>query len=54
MGSRPMVVEEIRGQKTSRVPLARCQYMVQAFSPDTDRLLYVRREELDVHNRAQP
>jgi hypothetical protein len=34
MRSRPMVVEEIRGQETSQVPLADYDHMVQAFSPD--------------------
>jgi hypothetical protein len=34
MSSRPKVVEEIRGQETSQVPLAEYDHMVQAFSPD--------------------
>jgi hypothetical protein len=34
MSSRPMVVEEIRGQETSQMPLAENDHMVQAFSPD--------------------
>ena len=34
MSSRPMVVEQIRGQETSQVPLAEYDHMVQAFSLD--------------------
>ena len=34
MRSRPMVVEQIRGQETSQMPLAEYDHMVQAFSPD--------------------
>jgi hypothetical protein len=34
MSSRPMVVEETRGQETSQVPLAEYDHMVQAFSTD--------------------